>query len=296
MKNTILKHLEVPHDGGQIPNRWINNDLKPIEADRRTWNFWTFHNFCILIHSNISVYMIGIGFPLVNRYGWGLYGSLSVLWYRILLSTDAVQAWIGSECIYVSLRAIWPSLESRIPNHMPDSTGMTTAHFVAYIIFMVLSLPVLHTMFEIVILIWAPVSMDDSGFGSTIPEPGAGGSGWKIAFGTMSTMGGAAARILNQNDYTSFPCYSILCATVGILLTAATQNRYGKPLWSLPALFSTIIDDQGSRSRVAAFFGGAALSVSQMGLNVPANALAGGPMVGSKKASYFAVMRRKIKV
>lgn len=74
----------------------------------------------------------------------------------------------------------------------------------------------------------------------------------------------------------SFPCYSILCATVGILLTAATQNRYGKPLWSLPALFSTIIDDQGSRSRVAAFFGGAALSVSQMGLNVPANALAGG--------------------
>ncbi|KAB8220658.1 permease for cytosine/purines, uracil, thiamine, allantoin-domain-containing protein [Aspergillus novoparasiticus] len=36
------------------------------------------------------------------------------------------------------------------------------------------------------------------------------------------------------------------------------------------------MDDGGSRSRVATFFGGAALSVSQMGLNVPANALAGG--------------------
>ncbi|KAE8137160.1 permease for cytosine/purines, uracil, thiamine, allantoin-domain-containing protein [Aspergillus pseudotamarii] len=420
MKNTILKHLEVPHDGGQIPSRWTNNDIKPIEADRRTWNFWTFHNFCMLIHSNISVYMIGssliamgltwrqslaaivagniiavgllvinsfpgmfyhIGFPLVNRYVWGLYGSLFVLWNRILLSIVwyAVQAWIGGECIYVSLCAIWPSLQSRIPNHMPESTGMTTAQFVAYIIFMGLSLPMLHIrphklqmffyissaiilVFEIVILIWALVSMDDRGFGNTISEPGAGGSGWTIAFGIMSTMGGAAAGILNQNDYTrfartpreailgqlvSFPCYSILCATVGILVTAATQNRYGQPLWSLPALLSTILDDGGSRSRVAAFFGGAALSVSQMGLNVPANAFAGGfdmaatfpkyinlrrgayitalvsiacnpwklvntattflavlssysiflgPMVGSMIASYFTVMRRKIKV
>ncbi|KAE8331902.1 permease for cytosine/purines, uracil, thiamine, allantoin-domain-containing protein [Aspergillus sergii] len=73
----------------------------------------------------------------------------------------------------------------------------------------------------------------------------------------------------------SFPCYSI-CATVGILVTVATQDRYGQPLWNLPALLSAIMDDAGSRSRVAAFFGGAVLSVSQMGLDVPANALAGG--------------------
>ncbi|GAB1200646.1 hypothetical protein APSETT444_010020 [Aspergillus pseudonomiae] len=184
---------------------------------------------------------------------------------------------------------------------------MTTAQFVAYIIFMVLSLPVLHIrphklqiffyissatilVFEIVILIWALVSMSNSGFGSTISEPGAGGSGWKVAFGIVSTIGGAAAGILNQNDYTrfartpreailgqlvSFPFYSILCATVGILVTAATQNRYGKPLWNLPTLLSAIMENGGSRSRVAVFFGGAALSVSQMGLNVPANALAG---------------------
>ncbi|KAE8379331.1 permease for cytosine/purines, uracil, thiamine, allantoin-domain-containing protein [Aspergillus bertholletiae] len=420
MKNAILNHLQVPQEGAPIANRWINDDIKPVEICRRTWNFWTFHNFCILASSNVSVYMVGssliamgltwrqslaaivvgnivaaglfvmnslpglfyhIGFPLVNRYVWGLYGSLFVLWNRILLSIVwyAVQAWIGGECIYVCLRAIWPSLERRIPNHMAQSTGMTTAQLLAYIIFMVSSLPVLHIrphklqkffyissatiiVFEIVILIWALASMGESGFGSTISEPGPGGSGWKIAFGIVSTVGSTAAGILNQNDFTRFartprpailgqlvslPLYSILCATIGILVTAATQNRYDEPLWNLPTLLGAIIDNGGSRSRVAAFFGGAALCVSQMGLNVPGNALAGGfdmaatfpryinlrrgayitalmsiacnpwklvntatifltvlssysiflgPMVGAMMASYFAVMRRKIKV
>ena len=61
---------------------------------------------------------------------------LSLVWY-------AVQAWIGGLCTYVMLQAIWPSLEDRIPNNMPVSTGMTTAQFVAYIVFCVISLPII---------------------------------------------------------------------------------------------------------------------------------------------------------
>lgn len=44
--DTILKRLEVDDEGGSIPNRWMNTDIKPVEAGRRTWGFWTFHNFC----------------------------------------------------------------------------------------------------------------------------------------------------------------------------------------------------------------------------------------------------------
>ncbi|KAF5862938.1 hypothetical protein ETB97_010979 [Aspergillus alliaceus] len=360
----ILKHLVVPHERGQVPNRWINNDIKPIEAGRRSWNFWTFHNFCVLTGSNISVYMMGssliaiglnwrqalavivvgnvivvgllvvnslpgmfyhIGFPLVNRYVWGLYGSLFVLWNRILLSVVwyGFQAWVGGECIYVCLQSIWPSLESRIPNHIPQSTGMTTAQFIAYIIFMVLSLPVMYIrphklqiflyisaaaiiVFEIVILIWALATMGDSGFGGTISESSSSGSGWKIAFGIVTTIGGSAAGILNQNDFSrfarrprdailgqliSFPIYSTLCAIVGILVTAATQIRYDEALWKLPNLLSAMMKHGGSRSRAAAFFGGAALSVSQMGLNVPANALAGGFDMAATFPKYITLRR-----
>ncbi|KAE8348185.1 permease for cytosine/purines, uracil, thiamine, allantoin-domain-containing protein [Aspergillus coremiiformis] len=238
-------------------------------------------------------------------------------------TVDGVQAWIGGECIYVCLQAIWPSMETRIPNHMPPSTGMTTAQFVAYLVFMALSVPVVYirphklqiflyisaatiVLLEIVLLIWALVTMGDSGFGGTISHSGGDNSGWNIAFGIVTTMGATAAGILNQNDYSrfarsprdailgqlvGFPVYSIFCATVGILVTAATQNRYGQTLWKLPTLLSAIMDHGGARSRAAGFFGGAALSLSQMGLNVPANALAGGFDLAATFPKYINLRR-----
>lgn len=145
-------------------------------------------------------------------------------------------------------------------------------------------------IFEIVLLIWSLATMGDSGFGSTLSGSG-NATGWNIAFGIISTIGSIAAGILNQNDYArfarkptdaiwgqviSFPFYGITCSIIGILVTAATQNRYGGAQWNLPTLLSAVIEHGGSRSRAAAFFGGAALVVSQIGVNVPGNSLAGG--------------------
>lgn len=47
----FLKKLEVGNEGGPVPDRWINNDIKPIEERRRTWGFWTFHNFCMHLYT-----------------------------------------------------------------------------------------------------------------------------------------------------------------------------------------------------------------------------------------------------
>ena len=185
---------------------------------------------------------------------------------------------------------------------------MTTANFVAYIMFMVISLPVIYIkphklqyffyvsaatilIFEIVVLIWSLATMGERGFGDTMSDKNNGYSGWNIAFGIVSTIGGVAAGILNQNDYARFakrprdailgqliscPMYAIACSVIGILVTAATQERYGEALWNLPDLLSAVITQGGSRSRASAFFGGAALAISQIGVNVPGNALSGG--------------------
>ncbi|KAJ5887707.1 Allantoin permease [Penicillium taxi] len=344
----VLRKLEVDGEGGPIPDRWINNDIKPIEKDRRTWGFWTFHNYWVLVNSNISTFMTGsslvamgmtwwesiiaivignliatilvvlnsvpgayynLGFPVVNRYVWGMYGSQFVIWNRILLSIVwyGFQAWVGGECVYVCLQAIWPNLEERIPNHLAASTGTTTAEFASYIIFMVISLPFIWIrpfklkylfygssatilIFEIVLLIWSLATMGPDGFGSTM-KASSTYSGWNIAFGIISTIGSIAAGILNQNDYArfarqprdavwsqiiSFPIYAIICSVIGILVTAATQKRYDEAIWNLPNLLSAVIENGGSRSRAAAFFGAAALVISQIGVNVPGNALAGG--------------------
>ncbi|CZR69975.1 related to uracil permease [Phialocephala subalpina] len=362
---SFMKRFEV--DSETELTRWINDDIKPIEAGRRTWTFWTFHNYWILVNSNISTYLTGsslialgltwwqaiisivvgnilatvfvilnsvpgayyhIGFPVVNRYVWGMYCSAFVIWNRILLSLVwyGFQAWIGGECLYVCLMALDPSLERHIPNHMPESTGMTTAQFVAYIIFSVVSLPVIwirpHKLknffyfssttiliFEIVLLIWALATMGPEGFGDTIsgtPTAEASSTGWLIAYGIISTIGSIAAGILNQNDYArfahkprdaimgqifSFPVYAIICSIIGILVTAATQNRFGGALWNLPDIFTTLIENGGSRERAAGFFAGAALVISQIGVNVPGNALSGGFDLAATFPRYINIRR-----
>uniref|UniRef100_A0A093VZX5 Allantoin permease n=1 Tax=Talaromyces marneffei PM1 TaxID=1077442 RepID=A0A093VZX5_TALMA len=218
--------------------------------------------------------------------------------------------------------AIWPSLEDRIPNHMPASTGMTTAEFVAYIVFMVISLPFVYVrphklqllfyisaavvlVFEVVLLIWSLATMGDVGFGDTISST-TSSSGWMIAYGIISTIGSIAAGILNQTDYARFArkprdaiygqiissaLCAISCGVIGILVTAATQNRYGEAMWNLPNLLSAIIETGGSRSRAAAFFGGVALVVSQIGVNVPGNALSGGFDFAATWPKYINIRR-----
>ncbi|KAK6383952.1 hypothetical protein LTS17_003244 [Exophiala oligosperma] len=345
---TIIKKLEVPEEG-TVSDRWINNDIKPIEEGRRTWTFWTFHNLWVLTNTNISSYMTGsslialgltwwqaiiaiivgailstvfivlnsmpgafyhLGFPIANRYVWGMYGSSFVIYNRILLSLVwyAVQSWIGGQCVYVCLEAIWPNLEDRIPNHI-HATGLTSATFLSYVIFCLISLPLIwirpHKLkvflyvgvasilvFEVVLLIWALATMD--GFGSTISSKPAiqdTSVGWMVLYGIISAIGGIAAGILNQSDYARFAkrprdaiwgqiasaaTYSIISSVIGILVTAATQQRYGEALWSLPDLLVAMMRAGHSRSRAAGFFAGAALVISQWGINIPGNALSGG--------------------
>jgi len=237
--------------------------------------------------------------------------------YTNIVVTGGFQAWIGGECIYICLKAIWPSIEERIPNHMAQSTGVTTAQFLGYIIFMVISMPFIYIrphgmqpllyvsapivmVFIVVLLIWSLATMGPQGFGETITMSSGHTSGWTIAFGIGSTIGAIAAGLLNQNDYARFARkpsdaiqgqaivfspYAIFCCIGGILVTAATERRYGQAYWNLPDLFGAMIESGGPRSRCAAFFGGFALIISQIGVTIPGNALSGGK-------PHFLVWRR----
>lgn len=203
---------------------------------------------------------------------------------------------------------------------------MTTAQFVAYILFMLISLPVIYIrphklrnlfyfssatvlIFEFVLLIWALATMGSAGFGDTIsstPTSEASSTGWLISYGIISTIGSIAAGILNQNDYArfsrrprdailgqacGFPTYAVICSIVGILVTAATQNRFGKALWNLPDIFTALIEQGGSKERAASFFAGIALVISQIGVNIPGNALSGGFDLAATFPKYINIRR-----
>ncbi|KAI1441916.1 NCS1 nucleoside transporter family protein [Annulohypoxylon stygium] len=353
--------------------RWINYDIRPIEAARRTWGFMVFNNYWLLVNFSIASYLTGsaliplgltwwqaiicivignllaaafcvinslpgayynIGFPVANRAVWGMWGSQFVIWNRIFLSLVwyGFNAWVGGTCVYVILQSWDVKLEEHIPNHMPEDTGMTTAQFVAYIVFSVVSLPVawirphklekffivassITMVFFIVFLIWALATMGPAGFGDTISPstslPSTGGSdsvAWLMVYGIVSTIGSIAAGILNQNDYARFakrprhaiigqaipfPVYGIVCTVIGILVTAATQHRFdGEAIWNPPTLLSRLITDSPTAgTRAAAFFAGLALVISQIGINIPGNALSGGFDLAATFPKYINIRR-----
>ncbi|KAH6668151.1 thiamine transporter [Plectosphaerella plurivora] len=276
-----------------------------------------------------------VGFPVFSRVVWGMWGAQFTIWNRIFLSLVwyGFTAWIGGQCFYVVLLSWDPNLEAHIPNTIPDGTGMTTAQFVAYIVFCVISLPLLYIrphrlqvffyvactitlVFFVVILIWALATMGAAGFGDTLSDatqlPATGGPysvAWIMIYGIVSTVGSIAAGILNQNDYSrfsrqprhaiwgqaiSFPIYAIFASLVGILVTAATQNRFGgEAIWNPADLLARLILESpgSSGTRAACFFGGLSLVVAQLGVNVAGNALAGGFDLAAVFPRYINIRR-----
>ncbi|KAL4935176.1 hypothetical protein BDV06DRAFT_234578 [Aspergillus oleicola] len=287
-----------------------------------------------LVASSLAGAYYHIGFPVFNRAVWGLWGSQFVIWNRIFLGIVwyGFQSWVGGQCIYLVLLSWDPNLATDIPNTIPSSTGTTTAEFVCYIIFCVVSLPALWIrphriqsffyissaitlVFFLVVLIWALTTMGPDGFGDTLSNtasiPATGGpdsTAWLMLYGMMSTIGSIAAGILNQNDYSrlatrprdaiggqmfAFPIYSVIGSTIGILTTAATQNRLGgEAVWNPPTLFVSLLErSNSSGTRAAVFFAGVALSVSQLGTNLPGNALPGGLDLASVFPQWINIRR-----
>ncbi|KAH7027208.1 thiamine transporter [Microdochium trichocladiopsis] len=315
----LLRRVELGH-----VSRWINDDIRPIDSARRTWGFWMYHNFWLLINCNIATYLTGsaliplgltwwqaiiaivigniigtvvvvansipgntyrIGFPVFSRVAWGMWGSQFTILNRIFLSFIwyGFTSWVGGQCLQVVLLSWDPLLEDHIPNTMPEETGMTTAQFVSYVIFCVISLPLLWIrperlqwffyissaftfVFFLVLLIWALATMGSAGFGDTLSDvvelPTTGGPqsvAWLMVYGIVSTIGSIAAGLLNQCDYTryarrsrdavlgqgiAFPVYGILASVIGILVTAATQPRFdGEAIWNPPTLLARLIAD-----------------------------------------------------
>lgn len=127
-----------------------NHDLKPVEPARRQWRSWNFVGFWIADSFNINTWMISssmvaaglswwqswlcvwlgyaiaacfvvltgrigatyhIGFPVVGRASFGIWGSLWPVFNRAAMACIwyGVQSYIGGECVYLMIRSIWKS-------------------------------------------------------------------------------------------------------------------------------------------------------------------------------------------
>ncbi|KAF2398804.1 hypothetical protein EJ06DRAFT_523008 [Trichodelitschia bisporula] len=342
-----------------------NFDLKPVEPARRQWGPWNYVGFWVADSFNINTWMISssmitswglswwqswlcvwigyfiaacfvcltgrigatyhIGFPVVSRSSFGIFGSLWPVFNRAAMACIwyGVQAWIGGTCVYLMIRAIWSKWET-VPNSMPESSGTNTRDFTSFFIFWLCSLPAIwfpvhkiRHLFTvkayfvpcagIAFFIWAIVKAH--GIGPIVKQPGtAKGSalGWGMVKGTMSAIANFATLIVNDPDFTRFattrkaalwsqlvtiPLGFAFTSFIGIIVSSSSTVIYNEPIWNPLDLLSKFLDEGGSGQRFGVFIIATAFALAQLGTNIAANSVSAGTDMTALLPRYLNIRR-----
>ncbi|KAK8112061.1 NCS1 nucleoside transporter [Apiospora kogelbergensis] len=323
--SSLAVRLRVPSQSRVVSNVWINDDIRPLPPHRRTWtrwayiSFWAINQICIsnwqlgasLVALGLSVWQavialflgklmtaavailngyVGaewhIGFPVVSRYVWGVYGQYAILIQRIILSLVwfSVESWTGGLCMQNILAAIFPSYQN-MQNHFPESVHMTTKQFVGFVIFDLLMVPILWLKPErlrfavlymniisavtmISIMICHRAGQLRAGVGHRVRDDGRGGlhrGGADQPARLFALRPPAGDQVLGQ--YSSIILLGTIMPFFGCLASSASREIYGEAIWNPPNLVQRWLDTSYSPgARAAAFFAGLGLLVCQLAI------------------------------
>ncbi|KAI9164050.1 hypothetical protein HJFPF1_05685 [Paramyrothecium foliicola] len=181
---SIAARVRLPTSDRAMANVWINDDLRPLEPERRTWTTWTFISFWLVNQIAISNWQLGaslvatglsvwqavlatiigkiiialvaifnghvgakwhIGFPVISRYIWGPYGSFIAIVQRIVLAIVWFSVQSWTGGICVSV-----ILSAIFPSFQnirdvfPNNSSLETKQFVGWILFNIAMIPVIY--------------------------------------------------------------------------------------------------------------------------------------------------------
>ncbi|WRT66262.1 uncharacterized protein IL334_003215 [Kwoniella shivajii] len=285
---------------------WLNRDNVPLPASRRNWGPWAYAGFWITSGVNVSgwaggaslmslgltvsqamiVSIVGhslvaavvwctgqmgahwhVGFPMWNRMVWGMRASYFPLINRIILSFtwSATQGWLGGQCLKTLIGAMAPGIYT-MKNTMPVSTHMTSADFLCFMLFVLITIPCVlippeklrrpmifiascSTITAFCIFIWALVRaggggplLHSEGLKLVGVKPATGANlAWALFHGFSVSLGGVCAGILNMSDYTRFarkpndplisqavvtPITGVLVTIIGLVCASAGAKLY----------------------------------------------------------------------
>jgi NCS1 family nucleobase:cation symporter-1 len=321
---------------------WTNIDMDVTPIERRTWTAFTMAGFwfsdalnaqsweapstilaigltwreavvCIIFGSlccTVPLVLNGVlgarlhvPFPVAMRSSFGWYFARFAIVVRMTtaLFWHAIQTYTGSTAVTQMIRAIWPSYLN-IPNHIPESVGITTQQMVSHLIFWSIQFPILLTpphklqwffIFKFVVVTITCVAVV---IAMTKKAGGAGDiwkqeytvSGplrsWLILSSLSSITGGWATMATNIPDFTRYlkkekgvywqvlflPLIQLCLGLFGIISTSASKVVYGEYIWDPLALAAQW---DGPSGRAGAFFVGFAWVIAQIGTNLSANVI-----------------------
>ncbi|KAF4496466.1 NCS1 family nucleobase:cation symporter-1 [Fusarium agapanthi] len=292
-----------------ISSSMIVKGLSWWQAWLCVWIGYSITGIFVAINARFGA-MYHIGFPVANRTSFGIWGSLWPVLNRAAMACVwyGVQAYIGGDCIYLMIRAIWKSW-ANVPNTFSEDSGTDTAHFASFFIFWLVSLPAL----------WFPVHKVRHLFtvkAYVVPVAGitflawtisrAGGIGpivkagnkvhgsdlaWEMVKGIMSSISNFATLIVNASDFSRFaqkprdalwpqmitiPFGFAITSFIGIMVSSASSVLYEEAIWNPLDLLDRFIDDGSSGERFGVFFLATSFALAQLGTNISANSISCG--------------------
>ncbi|KAK4704084.1 nucleobase:cation symporter-1, NCS1 family, partial [Phenoliferia sp. Uapishka_3] len=256
---------------------------------------------------------IGALWPVMNR------AVMACIWY-------GVQAWIGGQCIYTLLCAIWPQT-AKLGLHIigNPANGLDAGRLIGFILFSALSLiPIyfpLHKIRHLFTLkaIVAPIGgialfawclSKAGGAGPIIHAPATitgSALGWGFVINLMSCISNMATLITNATDFASrasrprdviipqliaLPCTFAIVSLFGIFIGSSSTLIFGSYIWSPLAIMDAFLEKFPSHStRAGVAIIAMCFTVAQLGTNIAANSISAGCDLTSLFPRFLSIRR-----
>ncbi|KAF1966531.1 hypothetical protein BU23DRAFT_486186 [Bimuria novae-zelandiae CBS 107.79] len=346
-----------------------NADFDPIPPSKRTWNWgayvaywmadaWAVSNWevassmiavgldwkmaigaCVLGNTIMGLVITINGrmgailhtpFPVLARMPFGYYFAQFVVLSRCVLAIVwlGVQTVTGGQCMSVLLTAIWPSF-ARIPNHIPESQGITTSGMVGFLLYFLLQLPFLCIPYTKVQYFFAFKSVIApivffAVFGDTLRRAGGTVSkstvitddvkvhgsvlAWAFFGNLNGVLGNYATLGLNIADFSRYsnkpsaqniqaiviPFIFTVVGLLGIFTAAAAQTAYGEVMWNPIDIIHKWMDSGSHGGRAAAAFAAIGLIIVTLGINISANSISAANDLMSFAPKYINIRRGQL--
>jgi NCS1 family nucleobase:cation symporter-1 len=254
--------------------------------------------------------------------------SASIMFGNVLTLPSSVQTVTGGQCMAVLLTSIWPSF-GRIPNHVPESQGLSTSGFVAFFLYFMLQLPFLCIPYTKVQYFFAFKSIIApiiflAVFGSTLHKAGGTIShsivvtegtkvhgsvlAWAFFSNLNSVLGNYATLGLNIADFSRYatkkndpniqaiviPFIFTVVGLLGIFTAAAAETAYGHVIWNPIEIIDDWRATGGHGGRTAAAFGAIGLIIVTLGINISANSISAANDLVAFCPKYINIRRGQI--
>ncbi|KAF8864865.1 putative allantoin permease [Acephala macrosclerotiorum] len=366
-KKAFLEYLRTEASEENGSWSWVNEDLLPTPSEKRTWRAWNyafFYSSLAMDNWTLGSTLIGvglkwwqaivtifiaqvvgasasalnsrcaemyhIGFPVVARSVFGMYGSYYAVGARAILAAIyySLKLYVGSSFVVNMLHAVFGTGFTSIPNHLPKSIGFTTQQMLAFFLYWLCHIPFVFlrpnqlkwlftlkmcTMVPAMVGLFAFCMANTGGhLGSSVLPPGVpiSSTSFLFLYAINSSLGAHSTLITNQPDYSRWaakpwssiwtqllfwPISVTISATFGILSTAAINHAWGLELWNQWDLLTAILDRYPhSSARFAVFLCALFWAILVLGTNVAANMIPLGSDLAMLLPRYMNMTRGQV--